>query len=87
LQILSRLADKMHITDHRTLLKYLHLLEEAALVTLLRSDAKGNKILQKPDKIYLNNTNLSRALGLSESNAGTERETFFLSQVSMAGQI
>ena len=84
---LRRLAEMMHITDHRTLLKYLHLLEEAALVTLLRSDAKGNKILQKPDKIYLNNTNLSRALGLSESDAGTERETFFLSQASMAGQV
>lgn len=84
---LSRLAEMMHIKDHRTLLKYLHLLEEAALVTLLRSDAKGNKILRKPDKIYLNNTNLSRALGLSESDAGTERETFFLSQASVAGQV
>ncbi len=84
---LSRLAVMMHITDHRTMLKYLHLLEEAALVTMLRSDAKGNKILQKPDKIYVNNTNLSRALGLSESHAGTERETFFLSQLSVTGQV
>jgi len=84
---LSRLAEMMLITDHRTLLKYLHLLDGAALITLLRSEGKGNKIIQKPDKIYLNNTNLSRALGLTESNIGTDRETFFLSQVSVVGQV
>lgn len=84
---MGKLADKMQITDQRTLLKYLNLLEEAQLITLLRSDSKGNKILQKPDKIYLNNTNLSRALGLQASDIGTERETFFLNQVSAKHQV
>lgn len=77
-----KLSEAIQITDYRTLIKYFQLLDEAQLIKLLHSDRKGNKMLQKPDKIYLNNTNLSRALGLSESNIGTERETFFCNQLS-----
>ena len=80
---MTRLSEAVQITDYRTLIKYLQLLDEAQLIKLLSSASKGSKILQKPDKIYLNNTNLSRALGLSESNIGTERETFFCNQLSV----
>jgi hypothetical protein len=79
---MNKLAGLIHVTDHRTLLKYLQLLKEAQLIYLLRADAKGNKQLQKPDKILLNNTNLIYALGLSQHDVGTHRETFFLNQLS-----
>jgi predicted AAA+ superfamily ATPase len=84
---MHKLSEHIQITDYRTLLKYLQLLEDAQLINLLRSDSKGNKMLQKPDKIYLNNTNLSHTLGLSESNIGPERETFFCNQLSVGEQV
>lgn len=80
---MNKLAGLIHVTDHRTLLKYLNLLMEAQLIYLLRADAKGNKQLQKPDKILLNNTNLIYALGLSQNDVGTQRETFFMNQLSL----
>ena len=43
--------------------------------------------IQKPDKILLNNTNLINALGLSQNDVGTQRETFFLNQLSFRHSI
>ena len=40
------------------------------------------KKLQKPDKIYLENPNLLHALSTIRVNEGTERETFFINQLS-----
>ena len=36
------------------------------------------KRLQKPDKIYLENTNMLHALATTQVNEGTEREVFFI---------
>lgn len=65
-----------------TLLQYLQYLGEARLVNLLYADATNVKKLQKPDKIYLENTNLLHALSLTRVNEGTEREAFFVNQLS-----
>lgn len=78
---MTKLAGLLQISDYRTLGKYLHLLEEAQLLNLLRTEKKGNKKLQKPDKIYLNNTNLTHALGYGQADTGTARETFFFNQL------
>jgi len=40
----------------------LHALEKAGLLNFLNRKGKGVSILQKPDKIYLENTNLSYTL-------------------------
>jgi predicted AAA+ superfamily ATPase len=79
---MNTLGELVHVTDHRTLIKYLNLLGEAQLIHLVRSPAKGNKQLQKPDKILINNPNLMYALGAASSNPGSMRETFFYSQLS-----
>lgn len=78
---MNNLAELVQVSDHRTLLKYLNLLDEAQLINLLKTEGKGNKQLRKPDKIFLNNTNLIDAIGLSDAVKGTERETFFYNQV------
>lgn len=65
-----------------TLLQYLQYLSEAHLIQLLYSDATNVKRLQKPDKIYLENTNLLHALSSTHVNEGTERETFLVNQLS-----
>lgn len=79
---MNKLAELIDITDHRTLIKYLQLLDEAQIIHLIRSNSKGNKQLQKPEKILINNTNLMYALGLYHTEIGTQRETFFYNQVS-----
>jgi predicted AAA+ superfamily ATPase len=64
-----------------TILHYLNLLERADIITNLRNEAKGVASLAKPDKIFLNNTNLLYALAPQEVAKGTVRETFFLSHL------
>ncbi len=65
-----------------TLLQYLQHLSEARIINLLYADVTNVKKLQKPDKIYVENPNLLHTLSLSHVNEGTERETFFVNQVS-----
>lgn len=65
-----------------TLLQYLQYLNEAHLINLLYADTTNVKKLQKPDKIYLENPNLLHALSLNHINEGTEREAFFVNQLS-----
>jgi Predicted ATPase (AAA+ superfamily) len=78
---LSSLADKTNI--HRnSISNYLYFLEEARLISLLRSQSYSVATLQKPEKIFLDNTNLVYALSEQEANIGSVRETFFFNQVS-----
>ena len=78
---MKSLADELQISDYKSLLKLLTYLEKSELLILLNSKAKGNKILHKPDKIYINNTNLLYALGITDVSTGTARETFFINQI------
>lgn len=79
---LSRSGEALHIPDQRTLLKYLHYLDRAELIALLSREATGNQLMRKPEKIYLNNTNLMHCFNL-KPEPGTVRETFFHNQVSV----
>lgn len=79
---LSTLRSELYIADHRTILSYLNMLDKAELITSIDKHALGNQILHKPEKIYLNNTNLLYALPSEFINIGTVRETFFMNQVS-----
>jgi hypothetical protein len=78
---IAKLAERIGI-ERNTLLKYLHFLEKAAIVRFLDSEGKGISILQKPDKIYLENTNISYALAPGNVDIGNLRETFFFNQTS-----
>ncbi len=80
----SKLSEKIGITRN-TLLLYLSYLEKAKIINSLQSIGKSTSILQKPDKIYLENTNLGYAISKQEFNIGNERETFFLNQLKNAG--
>lgn len=65
-----------------TLLTYLQYLHRAKLIHLLYADNDSIKKLQKPDKIYMENTNLLHALTLKDVNKGTLREVFMVNQLS-----
>ena len=69
-----------------TLLQYLLYLHEARLINLLYSDLMTVKRMQKPDKIYIENTNLLHVLS-DTVNCGTEREVFFVNQLSLSHRI
>jgi len=73
-------------TTRDSLLKYLHLLHNAHILKWLSSDAHGINFMNKPDKLYLENTNISYAL-YNTINTGTQRETFFLNQVSVHNKV
>ena len=68
-----------------TVLKYLTHLEEACLIRRLFTDLKNVTDLQKPDKVYLDNTNLLYTLSPEKPEIGTVRETFFANQLASAG--
>jgi uncharacterized protein len=78
----AKLSERIGI-NRNTLVTYLHYLEEAKLTKHLYKDAKGITLLQKPDKIYLENTNMLHAFGYNSINEGNERETFFANQVGL----
>ncbi|HMP99018.1 MAG TPA: AAA family ATPase [Cyclobacteriaceae bacterium] len=65
-----------------TLLNYLNYLEEIRLTNNIYKDAKGISKLQKPNKIFLENTNLIYALAPDNANLGNLRESFFVNQLT-----
>ena len=77
---ITKLAERSGL-DRNTLLRYLHHLERAELTASLYRKGKGITALQKPEKLYLDNTNLSYTLAPSQPDKGNMRETFFYNQV------
>ena len=63
-------------------LKYLNHLEEACLIRRLFTNLNHVTDLQKPDKIYLDNTNLLYTLSQEKPEIGTVRETFIANQLA-----
>ena len=68
-----------------TVLRYLTYLEEACLIRRLFTDLKRVTDLQKPDKMYLDNSNLLYMLCPQKPEIGTVRETFFANQLASSG--
>lgn len=62
------------------LLACIKILQRAGLIIEIYKDATGIGVLTKPEKLYLNNTNLMHILASENTNVGTIRETFFLNQ-------
>ncbi len=82
----SKLSEKIGI-NRATLLSYLHYLDEIGLTRNLFKDANGISRLQKPSKIYLENTNLIFTLSKENANVGNIRETFFANQLAYHHQL
>jgi predicted AAA+ superfamily ATPase len=78
---ISSLADKIQVT-RKTILDTIVYLQDAGILKLIYKDQFGVSLLQKPEKIYLENTNFAYALSGNEPNIGNIRETFFLNQLS-----
>ena len=60
---------------------YLLYMEKAGMVSQLRTGASGLGALGKPEKVYLDNTNILYNLSDGREDVGSVRETFFLNQM------
>lgn len=83
---ISKMAQTAEL-NRNTIITYLAHLHRAGLLNLLYSDVVNLKRMQKPDKIYMENSNLLHALSLTAVETGTERETFFVNQLAYHHQI
>ena len=77
---ISKLSAKIGL-NRATLYNYLSYLEAGGLTKMVRQHSRGDKIFTKPEKLYLNNTNLSTSY-CQNQDKGTNREIFFVNQVS-----
>ncbi len=80
---IASLARKLDISRD-SVYQYITQLTHARLINSLNTKGKGVPTLQKPEKIYLENTNLSYAMR-SQPDIGNLRETFLLNQIMNAG--
>jgi len=85
---INKLAQQIGATRDTTL-KLLFYLHNAHILRWLTSDANGINFMNKPDKIYLENTNIGAAIGFypEDLNRGTLRETFIANQLSVHHQL
>lgn len=76
---ITKLSEKVGLSRNM-LVKSIKILERAGLVNELYKDSSGIGVLTKPEKLYLNNSNLMYALAGDNTKTGNVRETFFLNQ-------
>jgi len=79
---IQSLANEAGISRN-TLYSYLYYLQKAGLIQIIGGAYANKKLLNKPDKIYLENINLYGIL-CSNQNIGSQRESFFASQLRVA---
>lgn len=77
---ITNLSEKTGISRNMVV-EYLYYLNNAKLINSLSAAGKSISTLQKPDKIFLENTNLSFALSPKNTEKGSLREAFFMNQI------
>jgi len=82
---ISKLCGAVEL-NQKTLYKYLSILEAGGLIRILGAKSNGISIISKPQKLYLDNTNLF-SIFCNMPKSGTIRETFFASQLSFEHQL
>lgn len=83
---IKKLSERLGI-NRTFLINAIKLLNRADLVMELFKPSKGVGALTKPEKLYLNNTNLIYALDKKQAEIGTLRETFFANQMKHLHEI
>lgn len=86
--LMPKMAELYHVldTNRENGLKMLYTLQRADLLSLFSSETKSLKSLCKPNKIYLENSNLMYCLSM-HTDKGTLRETFFYNQMRCAHEV
>jgi len=83
---ISKLSERLE-APRNTILRLLDLLHQAKLIKLLNTEHVKLSYLQKPEKIYFENTNFVHLFADGKANIGSIRETFFFNQVSQIHRV
>lgn len=83
---MTKIAELLMISRNN-IADYLLYMEEAGMISQLRSPTKGIRGLGKVEKVYLENTNLIYSIADENQNIGNIRETFFLNQLKLNYQV
>ena len=79
---ISKLAEAIEVS-RPTLLEYIHYLELGSLLNAVNQKARGYGVINKPDKLFMYNTSLMKAIS-QNIDKGTQRKTFFVNQIKSA---
>ncbi len=83
---ITKLSERIGVS-RKSLLQYLYAMTESKIIIALHKEAMGITKLQKPDRIFLENSNFMEALAMDGVNTGTIRETFFINQLKESNPI
>lgn len=83
---MTKIAEMLQISRNNVA-DYLLNMEDAGMITQVRHQTEGVRLLGKIDKVYLDNTNLISVLAKENKNIGNIRETFFINQVRVKHQV
>lgn len=84
--VMQKLADVTGISRNY-IQDYLMYMERAGMIAQLRDAVGGLRGLGKAEKLYLDNTNLIYALSPKRADIGNVRETFFMNQLRVVGDV
>lgn len=83
---ITDLSTQLNVSRN-SVLNFLFYLEKCHIINLLSQDVSGLRSLAKPEKIYLNNTNLIYAFEQNTPNIGNIRESFFFNQLKTVAKV
>lgn len=84
--VMQKLADVTGI-NRNYIQDYLTYMERAGMIAQLRDAVGGLRGLGKTEKVYLDNTNLIYVLSPKRADIGNVRETFFMNQMRVVGDV
>ena len=84
--VMQKLADVTGI-NRNYIQDYLMYMERAGMIAQLRDAVGGIRGLGKIEKVYLDNTNLIYVLAPKRADIGNIRETFFMNQMRVIGDV
>ena len=78
---IQKISDTIQL-NRNALVRALQLLNRAALIRMIYKQTRSISLLNKPDKIWMHNTNLMFAISGNQVEIGTIRETFFIQNLA-----
>lgn len=84
--VMQKIADVTGISRNY-IQDYLMYMERAGMIAQLRDAVGGIRGLGKIEKVYLDNTNLIYVLAPKRADIGNVRETFFMNQMRVVGDV
>ena len=78
---IQKISDTIQL-NRNALVRSLQLLDRAALIRMIYKQTRSISLLNKPDKLWMHNTNLMFAISGDHVEIGTVRETFFMQNLA-----